>query len=67
MLLVPLTATARLSLVPTAVAHGGRLVAAGPWAGSLVVQGESDRLAGPLLKNGVITLASDARGCGTPA
>ena len=66
MLLVPLTANARLLLVPTAIAHGARLVTKGPWAGSLLVQGESARLVGPLLQKGVIPLASGARGCGAP-
>ena len=63
MLLVPLTAAARAALAPAAVDHGARLVAAGPWGGSLLVDGQWDRLARPLLTRGVIVLAARAGGC----
>lgn len=64
MLLVPLSAQGRATLAAVAIDHGARLVAAGPWAGSLLVDGRRDRLAGPLLRHGVLALSSAARGCG---
>lgn len=67
MLLVPLSAQGRAALAAVAVDHGARLVAAGPWAGSLLVDGQRDRLAGPLLRHGVVALSSAARGCGDVA
>ncbi|WIW88725.1 hypothetical protein K3M67_01705 [Sphingobium sp. V4] len=67
MLLVPLTRAARAELVPMAVANGARLVAAGPWAGSFLVDGQRDRLARPLLGKGVIALSARAGGCGAAA
>ena len=67
MLLVPLTAHARLALAPVAIAHGARLVAAGPWAGSLLIEGRRDRLALPMLGHGVIAVATNRTGCGGAA
>lgn len=67
MLLVPLTAHARVALAPVAIAHGARLVAAGPWAGSLLIEGRRDRLALPMLGHGVIAVATNRTGCGGAA
>lgn len=67
MLLVPLTAHARLALAPVAIARGARLVAAGPWAGSLLIEGRRDRLALPMLGHGVIAVATNRTGCGGAA
>ncbi|MBH1993245.1 MAG: hypothetical protein I8H86_10185 [Sphingomonadaceae bacterium] len=64
MLLVPVTEEARATLAPVAIAHGARLVAAGPWAGSLVVDGQRDLLTRPLLDSGVVTLSAHDGGCG---
>lgn len=64
MLLMPLTDHGRALLAPIAIAHGARLVAAGPLPGSLVVQGDSADLIVPLLDQGVVTLASTIQGCG---
>lgn len=62
-LLVPITTHARAMLARVAVAQGARLVAAGPWRGSLLVDGQRDRLAGHLLGQGVILLSARACGC----
>ena len=67
MLLVPLTAHARVALAPVAIAHGARLVAAGPWAGSLLIEGRRDRLALTMLGHGVIAVATNRTGCGETA
>ena len=64
MLLVPMTQEGRAGLARVAVAHGARLVAAGPWPGSLLVEGRRDALARPLWIAGVIALAARAGGCG---
>lgn len=64
MVLVPLSAQGRATLAAVAIDHGARLVAAGPWTGSLLVDGRRDLLVGPLLRHGVIALSSAARGCG---
>lgn len=64
MLLVPMTREARSTLAMVAVARGARLVAAGPWNGSLLVEGERDQLVQPLLRAGVITVSARAGGCG---
>lgn len=64
MMLVPLTDHARAALLPVAVEHGARLVARGPISGSMLVEGRRDRLADPLLRDGVLLLAARAGGCG---
>lgn len=64
MLLVPLTHDGRIGLVPAAVAHGARLVASGPWAGSILVEGRRNDLVRPLLGRGVIAISARAGGCG---
>lgn len=67
MLLLPLTDGARASVASVAVAAGARLVAKGPWPGSLLVDGERDTLAPALLSRGVIALSAQMAGCGAPA
>lgn len=67
MLLVPLTQEAVAALAPVAVAHGARLVAKGPWAGSLLVEGERDDLAPALLHHGIVALSAQMGGCGASA
>ncbi|MDO7836052.1 hypothetical protein Q4610_13450 [Sphingobium sp. HBC34] len=62
-LLVPVTAHARAMLARVAVAQGARLVAAGRWRGSLLVEGDRGRLAQPLLERGILLLSTDAGGC----
>jgi len=64
MLLVPMTEDGRAGLARVAVAHGARLVAAGPWTGSLLVEGNRNALARPLLITGVLALSARAGGCG---
>ena len=64
MLLMPMTQDGRAGLARVAVAHGARLIAAGPWAGTLVVEGRRDALARPLFMAGVLAIAADAGGCG---
>ncbi|MCP1468518.1 hypothetical protein J3E64_000185 [Sphingobium sp. OAS761] len=66
MLLVPITQNSRAWLASEAVAHGARLVAAGPWAGTLVVEGRRDRIGGPMLRRGVIAIGARATACGEP-
>jgi hypothetical protein len=66
MIVLPLTDRARGVLAPMAIANGARLIAQGPWAGSLLVEGRRDRLAAVLLRSGVIALSSQMGGCGTP-
>jgi len=67
MLLLPLTHEAGIALAPVAVAHGARLVAKGPWAGSLLVEGRRDELAPALLRHGIVALSAQMGGCGAPA
>lgn len=62
-LLVPMTRAAKMAVARVAVAHGARLVAAGPWSGSLLVEGRRDRLAQPLVQKGVLLLSAQAGGC----
>jgi hypothetical protein len=63
LLLLPVNAGARARLVHIAVAGQARLVAAGPVAGSMLVEGRRDRLAVPLLRAGVVTLSAQVGGC----
>ncbi len=67
MLLLPLTHEAEAALAQVAVAQGARLVAKGPWPGSLLVEGERDLLAPVLLRRGVIALSAQMGGCGAIA
>lgn len=66
-LLVPVTAEARAGMAPLAIANGARLVAAGPWKGSLLVDGEGAALALPLIVRGIVPLAARIGGCGENA
>lgn len=66
MVLLPLTDGARRALAPVAIANGARLVAKGPWTGSLLVEGRRDELAPALLRYGVVALSSQMGGCGIP-
>lgn len=63
MVLVPLWPGGAVRLAAAAVERGARLVATGPVAGSLVVEGERARLA-PLLARGVVPLSATALDCG---
>lgn len=65
MLLIPLTHGARIALVPVAVDHGARLVASGPYGGSMQVDGRRSDLFLPLLAHGVVVIAASPGGCGT--
>lgn len=63
-LLVPLTDDARHAVARLAIANGARLMAAGPWPGSLVVDGRGDRMAPALLERGIVSLSARIGGCG---
>lgn len=63
MLLIPMTGAARGALAAEAVSHGARLVAAGPWPGSLLVDGQRSSLSAPLLRRGILSLSARAGGC----
>jgi hypothetical protein len=67
MLLVPVTPNGAVGLAALAVEHGGRLVAPGPLAGSLVVEGERGPLLAALLRQGAVPLRAEYRECGAPA
>lgn len=64
MLLVPVAAGSDRSLVGTVIDRGGRLLGVGPLPGSLVVSGDSGRIARGLLAHGVLTVAAPAAACG---
>lgn len=63
MVLVPVWPGSAVRLAAAAMERGGRLVATGPFAGSLVVEGERARLI-PLLARGVVPLSATAIDCG---
>lgn len=67
MILLPLTDGAKSVLASVAIANGARLVAKGPWAGSLLVEGRRDELAPALLRRGIVALSTQMSGCGAPA
>ncbi|NML08892.1 hypothetical protein HHL08_01825 [Sphingobium sp. AR-3-1] len=67
MILLPLTDGARSVLAPVAIANGARLVAKGPWAGSLLVEGRRNELAPALLRRGIVALSTQMSGCGASA
>ena len=64
MLLVPVTGGTLVRTINLAIAGGGRLVGAGPIAGSLVVDGVRAELAGPMNRAGILILAAPPAGCG---
>lgn len=63
MLLLPMTQSAKGALASVAIAHGARLVAKGPWPGSLVVEGSRAVLAPAMLGRGVVALSTRIGGC----
>jgi hypothetical protein len=63
MLLLPLTQEARRSAAAIVIDRGARIVAAGPWAGSLVIDGRRDRLAATLLRHHILPLSARSGGC----
>lgn len=67
MLLLPLGSGAARTMIATAVDRQARLVGPGPLAGSFVVSGRRDALAGPMLRNGVLVFAAPPAGCGEAA
>jgi hypothetical protein len=66
LLLLPLNGRSQADLATLALAHGASLLRRGPLAHSLIVYGDRDRLAWPLVRMGVLTLNGGAAGCGTP-
>lgn len=65
MLLVPVTDAAARRIVPLLIHHGGTIVAAGPIAGSLVVDGTRADLLGPAARAAILAVATPDRGCGS--
>lgn len=63
MLLIPADGDQAAS-VRLALDSGATLVGPGPFAGSLIVEGESARLGWPLVERGVLAIAGVAGGCG---
>ncbi|WBO23417.1 hypothetical protein [Sphingomonas abietis] len=64
MTLVPLTASAALTL-PATVLHGDiRLIGTGPLPGSLLVEGRRADFSGYLLHHATLVLATPPGGCG---
>ena len=63
MLLLPIGG-GHSGLASLALARGALLIGSGPFAGSLVVEGDRARLTQGLLARGVITLAAPATACG---
>jgi hypothetical protein len=63
-LLVPVSANAVASLLPTAVAGHALLIGAGPLPHSYVVRGERSQLAWMMLSHGIVPLAGSAAACG---
>jgi len=63
-LLIPLTIGARAKLPVEIFRHEALLLGVGPLPGSLVVMEEHQALAMPMLRLGVLALASPPAGCG---
>jgi hypothetical protein len=66
-MLVPLTPAAARTLPALALRHGTRLIATGPLPGSLVVYGRRADLAGLLVRNATLTIATPPGGCSAAA
>lgn len=66
-LLIPLTARSAQHVAALALGHDARLLARGPFAGSLVVHGERARLATAMLRAAILPVAAASFGCGDPA
>lgn len=64
MLLVPVWPGSAAHLAADIVDRGGRLVAPGPTAGSLVVDGDRDRILPGLLARGVVPMSAVLVDCG---
>lgn len=67
MLLVPLLSSDIGLPVRIAVAQGAALVAAGPFPGSILVEGDYARLHESFRSNAVLILAAPPAGCGPAA
>ena len=63
-LLLPLSAKAGERLAADALERGGRLLGAGPVAGSIVVWGDRDVVTKGLIERGVVTIAAPDFLCG---
>ena len=63
MMLVPLTPGAARTLLETSLDGGNRLLGQGPLPGSIILYGRRSPLAWRMLARGVLTVASDSRGC----
>ena len=63
MLLIPVGSDSAARLAPTALATGARLIARGPFPGSLVVQGQRGPLSSAL--RAVLIVAAPQSGCGS--
>ena len=66
-LLLPFTPAGAERLPRLATSGGLALVARGPIAGSLVVRGAGQRIAGHMIAMGVLPVAAAATGCGSAA
>lgn len=64
MLIRPIGPEAERRAIIVALDHGARIVRRGP-LGSLEIDGERERLAGPLLRAGVLVMAGPRSGCGS--
>lgn len=67
MLLIPVESAAGSRLTRTAIDTGALIIGRGPIAGSLIVYGDSRRLAAPLLRRGAIAIAAPDTSCGSGA
>lgn len=66
-LLIPLSAKAAQRVAGLAIARDARLVGRGPFAGSLVVEGDRARLAGAMVSAGIVPIAARSALCGALA
>jgi hypothetical protein len=65
MLLVPLMPRGQAEITMLALAHGASLVQRGPLPSSVIVYGDRARIAWPLARDGVLTIAGGKAGCGS--
>ncbi len=63
-LLVPLMPGSGVHLAADVLARGARLVAPGPIGGSLIVDGDRDRIVAGLLRRGVVPVSATVLDCG---
>ena len=66
MVLLPLNGAQEGRTLSGAIANDARLIAPGPYAGSIVVFGSRDRLAAPAMANLTLILASAGASCSPP-